>query len=83
MILSITSVADCCRPSCQGEGCPSPAVAVPAPAREATAIAANAVNRFDTSIIGSFNEVRPLGFRLAHICVRHTLSAAACCYRPT
>ena len=36
MMLSITGVADCWKPSCQGDGCPSPAQAAPAPPGVAT-----------------------------------------------
>ena len=52
MMRSITGVADCCRPSCQGAGCPNSASAASPPARTATIATANAVNRLNTSIVG-------------------------------
>src|SRR5215467_612024 len=52
MILSITGDADCCSPTCQGEGCPSPARAASAPVRIATIAIANTVNRLSTNIVG-------------------------------
>ena len=52
MMKSITGVTDCCRPNCQGDGCPTPASAVSAPAKTATIATANAVNRLNTSIVG-------------------------------
>src|SRR5262245_25648808 len=52
MMLSITGDADCCRPTCQGEGCPSPARAASAPDRMATIVIANTVNRLSTNIVG-------------------------------
>ena len=53
MMLSITGVADCWKPSCQGEGCPSPAKATPAPASRAPIVTAMAVNRLSTSMSSS------------------------------
>ena len=59
MMLSITGVADCCKPSCQSEGRPSPAQRrARRRASMARIVTANAVNRFDTSIAGSFDEMR-------------------------
>src|ERR1700704_5720910 len=52
MMLSITGVADCCIPSCQGDGCPNSANAAPPPARMAKIVTANAVIRLNTSIVG-------------------------------
>src|SRR5262245_28946826 len=52
MMLSITGDADCCSPSCQGEGCPSPARAASAPVKMATIAIANTVNRLSTNIVG-------------------------------
>ena len=52
LIRSITGVADCWKPSCQGEGCPIPASAIPPPAAMATTSTANAINRLNTSIVG-------------------------------
>src|SRR5215813_10165263 len=52
MMLSITGDADCCSPTCQGEGCPSPARAASAPVRTATIVIANTVNRLSTNIVG-------------------------------
>ena len=52
-ILSITGVADCCNPSCQGEGCPRPANAAPLPASAGANPAAKAANRLSTSIVVS------------------------------
>src|SRR5262249_44310197 len=52
MMLSITGDADCCSPSCQGEGCPSPARAASAPVRMATIVIANTVIRLSTNIVG-------------------------------
>src|SRR6516164_2369069 len=52
-MLSITGVADCCRPNCQGEGWPSPAIAAPAPtrAKSAQTMIANAAERLRTGIL--------------------------------
>jgi len=51
--MSITGVADCCRPNCQGEGWPSPAIAAPAPtrAKSAQTMIANAAERLRTGIL--------------------------------
>src|SRR3974390_715229 len=53
MMLSITGVADCCRPNCQGEGCPSPAIAAPDPARAKSAqtMITNTAERLRTDIL--------------------------------
>src|SRR6516225_10131347 len=52
-MLSITGVADCCRPNCQGEGWPSPAIAAPAPtrAKSAQTMITNAAERLRTGIL--------------------------------
>src|SRR6516162_5025402 len=52
-MLSITGVADCCRPNCRGEGWPSPAIAAPAPtrAKSAQTMIANAAERLRTGIL--------------------------------
>src|SRR5215472_16486427 len=52
MMLSITGDADCCSPTCQGEGCPSPARAASPPIRMATSVIATRVNRLSTNIVG-------------------------------
>ncbi len=48
---SITGVADCCRPSSQGEGWPRPAKPAPVPARTVTLVTTKAINRLSTCIV--------------------------------
>src|SRR6516225_12032863 len=52
-MLSITGVTDCCRPNCQGEGWPSPAIAAPPPPKANTAqtMITNAAERLRTGIL--------------------------------
>ena len=53
MMLSMTGVAACWKPICQGDGCPKPARAAPPPRSPGIIAAASAANRLSTSIVVS------------------------------
>src|SRR6476660_6746837 len=51
MIFSMTGVAACWNPICQGDGCPEPANAAPPIRSPGVTVAARAANRLSTSIV--------------------------------